>query len=79
MPRELVGFLTCVACAALIIVSPAVGAGVPMFDKVQAAPPTVPDNCTEIAVIGTIHTYLCQPNDSPPFYINSLGFMLSAE
>lgn len=42
---------------------------------VQAAPPAIPDNCEEIAVIGSIHTYECEDLSGNPYLQNSMGFL----
>lgn len=34
------------------------------------------DNCEKVATANTIDIYYCQPDNSPRFYINSVGFMV---
>lgn len=36
----------------------------------------IPDVCEEVVSIGLLKVFYCEPDIGPPFYLNSLGFML---
>lgn len=63
------------AILAIGIVSVVIAFGMPLIVPVQAAAPLVPDNCEEITVVGTIHTYQCEDLSGQPYLTNTMGFI----
>lgn len=58
----------------------------PRWIPAQAAPPAPPDvkpcvaiNTATLANGGVIEVFRCEPENAPPYKINSLGFMLNED
>ena len=45
----------------------------------QAAPSATVPMCEAINQAGAITVYLCEPDNGPPYLVNSVGFMMGME
>lgn len=79
--RKIAAILLCYV-SAVPIAFLAVAIAVRVFgwsEPVVHAAPAGEDNCTEVAHLGSIVTSYCEPQGSPPFYQNSVGFIAIAD
>lgn len=71
--KQFVVFLSaCVGCA--VIGAASMRASI----EIAHAAPTVP-MCEAINQAGAITVYLCEPDNGPPYLVNSVGFMMEME
>lgn len=73
MKEKIILTLTVIVLAAALI-----GLGV-WRHPVYAAPAQEVQQCEKVAETPNLAIYLCEPDNGPPFYINSYGFMMVLE
>lgn len=77
------GFIYSIVIVSILLLAFAFG---PYSPPLRAAPPAPPEvkpcesiNTATLANGGVIEVFRCEPDNAPPYKINSLGFMLVEE